>query len=117
MPSWKPGPAPSPPTDEIIDEIVVIRKTGRATARTSDTPLVTLNPSATSYTDTMAVEGRRYTYTLYTVSEEGTYSDPTTVTFRKEADTPNLTNEAKEEVEEERQAGGVAVPREEPVEI
>lgn len=71
------------PTDENIEEIVVFRTTGQAPARTSDDPLATLAADVTTYTDETAEDNRQYTYTVYTLSE-GEYSDPVSVTFRRE---------------------------------
>ncbi|MCA9361368.1 metallophosphoesterase [Candidatus Kaiserbacteria bacterium] len=96
-------------TDDNVDEIVVIRRNGNATAKTSDKPLATLDSDVTTYTDETAKDNKKYTYTLYTVSG-GVYSDPTTITFtHKSDDTPELTSKAQAEAKAEarsRSGGG-----------
>lgn len=67
-------------TDPFVTSIVIYRSTSGYPDNTG-TPLVTLPASATSYHDEATTNGTTYYYSIYAVDDEGTYSDPTQVSF------------------------------------
>ncbi|MCA9353935.1 MAG: DUF4832 domain-containing protein [Candidatus Kaiserbacteria bacterium] len=97
--------------DVDADSVLVFRTDNGTQAGPSGQPFTTLAGTETSYHDESTKKGVGYTYTVYTVSAEGEYSEPVSVTYTEiSSAAPKLTEAAKNAVRSEqirRSSGGV----------